>query len=183
MNPQGPSRTGASRLTEQSFAAMCDAALGRAYGLAGYLLGDATDAEDATQDAMDRAWRARGSLRDPEAFEGWLDRIVANVCRDRMRRRKHARIVDLEAGPEHEAADPFRAFLDRDELARALDALTPEQRIVVVLRFWRDLPLEQIAMRLDWPLGTVKSRLHHAMAAMRLRLERDARAELREVIQ
>jgi RNA polymerase sigma factor (sigma-70 family) len=160
---------------------MCDAALRRAYGLAGYLLGDAMDAEDATQDAMDRAWRARASLRDPDAFDGWLDRIVANVCRDRMRRRKLIRVVDLEAGIGGEGTDPFRAFLDRDELGRALDALTPEQRVVVVLRFWRDLTLEQIASRLDWPLGTVKSRLHHALAAMRLRLECDARSELREV--
>ena len=183
MNAPGPSRAAGSGLTDESFAALCDAALRRTYGLAGYLLGDATEAEDATQDAMDRAWRARGSLRDPAAFEGWLDRIVANVCRDRMRRRKLARMVDLETGPEHEAADPFRAFLDRDALGHALDALTPEQRIAVVLRFWRDLPLEEIATRLDWPLGTVESRLHHALAVMRVRLERDAGAELREMIQ
>ena len=182
MDLQASSRAGGSGLTDEAFEALCDRALRRAYGLAGYLLGDATEAEDATQHAMDRAWRARGSLRDPAAFEGWLDRIVANLCRDRMRRRKQPRIVDLGAGPEQAAADPFRAFLDRDDLGRALDSLTPEQRIVVVLRFWRDLPLEQIATRLDWPLGTVKSRLHHAVAAMRLRLERDARAGLREVI-
>ncbi len=174
MNAPGPSRFTGSRLTDEAFAAMCDAAMRRTYGLAGCVLGDVTEAEDATQDAMDRAWRARGSLRDAAAFEAWLDRIVANVCRDRMSRRKLARIVDLETGPEHEAVDPFRAFLDRDELGHALDALTPEQRIAVFLRFWRDLPLEQIAMRLDWPVGTVESRLHHALAAMRLRLERDA---------
>ena len=69
----------------------------------------------------------------------------------------------------------------RKRFSRALDSLTPEQRIVVVLRFWRDMPMQQIATRLDWPLGTVKSRLHHALAAMRLRLERDARVGLREV--
>jgi RNA polymerase sigma-70 factor (ECF subfamily) len=60
--------------------------------------------------------------------------------------------------------------------------LTPDQRVVVVLRFWRDLSLEQISERLGWPLGTVKSRLHDAMAAMRDRLERDAKHELREVV-
>ena len=181
MNLQASYRAGDLVLTDEEFEALCDRAIRRAYGLAGYLLGDATEAEDATQDAMNRAWRARGSLRDRAAFEGWLDRIVANVCRDRMRRRKQPQIVDLGAGPEQAATDPFRAFLDRDELGRALDSLTPEQRIVVVLRYWRDMPLQQIATQLDWPLGTVKSRLHHALAAMRLRLERDARAGLREV--
>ena len=81
-----------------------------------------------------------------------------------------------------EARDPFGDFLARAELEGALNALTPEQRVVVVLRFWRDLSLEQISERLGWPLGTVKSRLHHAMAAMRDRLERDAKHELREVV-
>lgn len=114
MNLQASCRAGDSMLTDEAFEALCDRALRPAYGLAGYLLGDATEAEDATQDAMDRAWRARGSLLDPTAFAGWLDRIVVNLCRDRMRRRQQARIVDLGPGPEQAAADPFRACLERD---------------------------------------------------------------------
>jgi RNA polymerase sigma factor (sigma-70 family) len=156
------------------FGALSDAALRRSYALAGYLLGNSMDAEDATQEAMARAWRARRSLRDPAVFDVWLDRILVNTCRDRMRRRRIVQIVDLEAGRELEGRDPFREFLVRDELGAVLDALTPDQRIVVVLRFWRDLSLDQISERLGWPLGTVKSRLHHAMAAMRDRLESDS---------
>jgi RNA polymerase sigma factor (sigma-70 family) len=165
-----------------AFAGLNDAAVRRAYALAGYLLGDSMEAEDATQETMARAWRARRSLRDPAAFEVWLDRILVNTCRDRLRRRRTIQMVDLEASREVEARDPFHDFLGRDELGSALDALTPDQRVVVVLRFWRDLSLEQISERLGWPLGTVKSRLHHAMAAMRGRLERDAKHELREVV-
>jgi len=71
--------------------------------------------------------------------------------------------------------DSFAAILARDSVGRALIALTPEQRTVVVLRFWRDLSLEEIAERLEWPLGTVKSRLHYALAALRQQLERDER--------
>ncbi len=164
------------------FVGLSDASIRRAYGLAGYLLGDSMDAEDATQETMARAWRARRSLRDPAAFDAWLDRILVNICRDRLRRRRAVRIVDLEQGTEMEGRDPFRDFLAHDELGAALDALTPDQRVVVVLRFWRDLSLEQISERLGWPLGTVKSRLHHAMAAMRDRLERDSKRELREVV-
>jgi RNA polymerase sigma-70 factor (ECF subfamily) len=165
-----------------AFARLSDAAVRRAHALAGYLLGDSMEAEDATQEAMARAWRARRSLRDPAAFDVWLDRILVNACRDRLRRRRVVRVVDLEASRELEARDPFRDFLARDELGSALDALTPDQRVVVVLRFWRDLSLEQISERLGWPLGTVKSRLHHAMAAMRDRLERDSKHALREVV-
>jgi RNA polymerase sigma-70 factor (ECF subfamily) len=170
-----------SKPTDAAFAALSDAALRRTYVLAGYLLGNASDAEDATQEAMARAWRARGTLRDTASFDAWLDRILVNTCRDRLRRRRVVQIVDLEASLEIEGHDPFRDFLARDELEAALEVLTADQRVVVVLRFWQDLSLEQISERLDWPLGTVKSRLHHAVAAMRKRLERDAGHEIREV--
>jgi RNA polymerase sigma-70 factor (ECF subfamily) len=160
---------------EEAFAGLRDRELDRCYSLAGYLLGDATEAQDATQEALARAWRARGTLRDLESFEGWLDRIVVNACMDRMRRRKVIRFVDLEAGAEVAGRDPFRDFLARDELGRALDVLTPEQRAAVVLRFWRDLPVDQIAVLMGCPPGTIKSRLHNALAALRGRLERDAR--------
>jgi RNA polymerase sigma-70 factor (ECF subfamily) len=159
---------------ETAFARLSEREIDRCYSLAGYLLGDAAEAQDATQEAMARAWRARGTLRDLEAFEGWLDRIVVNTCMDRMRRRKVIRFVELEAGSAVAGRDPFRDFLARDELGRALDVLTPEQRAVVVLRFWRDLTVEQIALRLGCPSGTVKSRLHNALAALRVRLEHDA---------
>lgn len=164
---------------DEVFAGQCDRAVGRAYGLAGYLLGDAAEAEDATQEAMGRAWRARGSLREQAAFGPWLDRIVVNVCRDTMRRHRIVRVVEVDLAEGVESGDPFREFLARDELGAALSRLTPDQRILVVLRFWRDLPLEQIADRLGWPLGTVKSRLHHALAALRDVLEREREAEVR----
>ncbi len=174
--PNGPDQSDAA------FAALCDSSLKRAYGLAGYVMGDPNEAEDVAQETMARAWQSRRSLRDPGAFDVWLDRILINICRDHLRRSKAIQIVDLEAGQQLEARNPFRDFLDREQLSSAFDALTPDQRILVVLRFWRDLSLEQIAERLGWPLGTVKSRLHHALTAMRGRLERDPEHELREVV-
>ena len=72
--------------------------------------------------------------------------------------------------------DPTRsAFIERDALLAGLARLTPDERIVVVMRFWADLPLDAIAERLDWPLGTVKSRLHRALVRLRGTLEHDAR--------
>ncbi len=165
--------------TDDELARLTESRLRRAYGLAGYILGDAREAEEAAQEAAARAWQARGKLRDLSTFDAWFERIVVNVCRDRMRRARVIRFVELEEGDSVTAGDPFRTFLAADELGRALEVLTPEQRIVVVLRFWRDLPLEAIAARLDWPVGTVKSRLHHALAALRTRLERDLEGGLR----
>ena len=156
-----------------SFARRSDAYLGRALGLACYILGDVDEAEDATQEAMTRAWKARRSLRQSEAFGRWIDRILVNTCRERMRRKRRLREVSLPDEGEHTAADRFATLLTRDSVGRALGSLTVDQRTVVVLRYWRDLPLDQIAERVGWPLGTVKSRLHNALEVLRERLERD----------
>jgi RNA polymerase sigma-70 factor (ECF subfamily) len=159
---------------DDAFARRSDAYLGQALGLAYYIVGDLHEAEDATQEAMARAWKSRRSLRAPEAFEAWLDRIVVNTCREKLRRKRAVTEVELPAdGGEPEAADRFSALFARDAVGRALAALTVDQRTVVVLRYWRDLSLDQIAQRLGWPIGTVKSRLHYGLAALRERLEQD----------
>jgi RNA polymerase sigma-70 factor (ECF subfamily) len=160
------------------FLRLADREIGRGYRTAGYVLGNAAEAEEATQDAIMRAWQAWATMRDPERFGPWFERILVNACLDRVRRRHGVRLVDLEHVPELRGADPFAAGLARDEIGRALDGLPAEQRAVVVLRFWRDLSLEDIADRLELPLGTVKSRLHYAMRAMRSTLERDREPEM-----
>ena len=160
---------------DDAFARRSDAYLGRALSLACYILGDECEAEDVTQEAMARAWKARRSLRRVESFDAWIDRIVVNTCRERLRHRRGLREVELSPDAESEALDGFGILLARDSIGRALVALTADQRTVVVLRYWRDLSLEQIADRLGWPLGTVKSRLHYALAALRERLERNDR--------
>jgi RNA polymerase sigma-70 factor (ECF subfamily) len=151
--------------------ALFDARLDRAVGLAGLVLGDRDEAEDAVQEAAVRAWRSAGDLRDPATMEAWFDRIVVNVCRDRLRRRRRVRFIPLEGAEPGQAGDPFAAAVDRDEVLRALDALDADQRVVVVLHYWGDLTLVAVAERTGWPLGTVKSRLHHALERMRRRLE------------
>lgn len=144
----------------------------RAYRLAGFILGDAREAEDATQDALARAWRQRRSLRNLAAAQAWFDRILVNGCRDRLRqRRTRVRWAEMDEGLPSPAADPFAALLARDAVLRATSGLPIDQRMVVVLRFWADLPVDAIAERLGVPAGTVKSRLHYAMRAMRIALE------------
>ena len=74
--------------------------LASAYRLAGYMLCDASAAEDAAQEAVLRAWRAYPTLRDHSQFGPWLQRIVANVCRDQRRRRRLVRFVPLDGAFE-----------------------------------------------------------------------------------
>ncbi len=157
----------------ERFLAVARPTLDRAYRLAGLLLANSHEAEDAVQDALVIAWQSFDNLREPGKFGAWFDRIVVNGCRDRLRRRGVVRFIPMSIDVDTPARDPFQAFVERDALLAGLDLLTPDERVVVVLRFWSDLSLDSIADRLDWPLGTVKSRLHRALGRLRETLDRD----------
>ncbi|MFI5258942.1 MAG: RNA polymerase sigma factor [Candidatus Limnocylindrales bacterium] len=160
--------------SEEAFAALTRRNVDSAYRLAWAILGDTGDADDATQDAFDRAWRARMSLRDPARFDAWFGRILVNVCRERLRQRTRSPIRQLDQTAEPAIADASQQTSNRDAISRALACLDADHRIVIVLRYWADLPVDEIAARLRVPSGTVKSRLHSALRSMRPRLE-DAR--------
>lgn len=164
----------ASESNDEAFAALTRRHLDSAYRLAWAILNDTGDADDATQDAFALAWRNRRSLRDPARFDAWFGRILVNVCRQllRQRSRQLTQPLDGEAGPV--VFDATRPTSERDAIARAMARLDADHRIVVILRYWADLTVDEIAARLDVPPGTVKSRLHYALRSMRPGLE-DAR--------
>ncbi len=165
---EGELEATAAGTTGQRFLRLAGAELDRAYRLAGLMLGDRHEAEDATQDALIRAWQSTGSLRDPAGFQAWFDRILVNICRDRLRRRRRIGFGPIDPeGTEADRTDPFRIVLDRDEVVRAMAGLNTDERLVVVLHYWADLTLDGVAERLGWPVGTVKSRLHHGLNEIR----------------
>lgn len=173
------SRAATATTRAEAFRTLADVHLTAAYRLARAILGDALEAEDATHDAFESAWKAWHTLRDPDRFEPWFDRILVNTCRNRLRRR---RLIGFVRDISDEIAvtdDPASATHDRDVIGRVLSSLNTDQRLVVALRFYRDLTVEEIAGRTGVPAGTVKSRLHHAVAALRAALSEQAREPLR----
>ena len=156
------------RERETAFAAFAERRLAEQYRLAAVILGDPGEAEDATHDAFELAWRRWDSLRDPERLDAWFGRILINVCRDRLRHRKRHAVTDLspEIAASIAAGDDLASSADRDEIGRAFSRLNPDQRVAIVLRFYTDLSVPQIAERVGAPEGTVKSRLHHALQVM-----------------
>ena len=142
-------------------------AIDAAYRYATLILGDRSEAEDATHDAALRAWRRFDELRDPTRFDAWFGRILVNACRDRLRaRRRTVRLIEPEAAGGA-AADPTDASARRQVLAEAIRTLSVDHREVVVLRFYADLTVDQIAERTGVGAGTVKSRLHYALRHLR----------------
>lgn len=161
----------AGESNDEAFAALTRRHVDSAFRLAWAILQDDVEADDATQDAFALAWRHRGSLRDPERFDAWFGRILINVCREQLRRRCRQKVRPIAETDESAVEDSSGDLSSRDVIERAIRHLDADHRIVVVLRYWADLPLETIADRLDLPLGTVKSRLHYALRSMRPRLE------------
>ncbi len=156
--------------SDELFRSNLESRLAAGYRLASVILGNPSDAEDATQDALERAWRSRNRLREPEHFDAWFQRIVVNACRDRLRRRRagpqFTPISEASSSRIH-AADPASGSAERAALSSALDQLNPDQRIVVAMRFFLDLEVDEIARRLGTRPGTVKSRLHRGLNQLR----------------
>ena len=163
---------------EEAFGALVRAVGDRCIFIAHRILRDADLAEDAVQAALVTVWRELPALRDLDRFEAWLHRILVNACYAEARRGRRfaTNVVLLETdGP---ATDEFLTVHDRDQLDRAFRRLTPEQRAILVFHHALGLTMPEVADHLGIPLGTAKSRLSYATAAVRAVLEADARSPL-----
>jgi RNA polymerase sigma-70 factor, ECF subfamily len=160
----------------EAFTLLDESRLLQSYRLATLILRDRDEAEDATQEAIVRAWSSWGTIRDRSRFDAWFDRILVNVCRNRLRHTRTIRMVALEYIHDIQTTDSHGTTIARLALEPAFARLNPDQRIIVVLRFWRDLSVDDIAERLGVPAGTVKSRLHYALKTLREAIEPSAEA-------
>ena len=157
----------------------------RIYALAYGILGREEDARDAAQETFIAAFRHLPNFRGEAKVSSWLHRIAVNQCITRQRRARVRGETSLEAEEEAAGGARFAApahtssparLTEADERAgavrRAVGALPPELRAVVVLKEFEDMTFQEIADALDVPLSTVKSRLYTALKQLRLRLGR-----------
>jgi RNA polymerase sigma-70 factor, ECF subfamily len=155
---------------------------GAVYRLALSILDDSDDADDATQEVFVAALRAIESFRGNASFKTWLFSITVNVCRTRLQRHKNrGRLEQIlqslfqlntkQAHPENEA---IQSESD-SKLWQAIHILDEKHRIPVILRYYHDLPVTEIAETLGVPVGTVHSRLNHARERLRALLKEEPR--------
>lgn len=130
-----------------------------AFRLAYAMLRHRDDAEDAVQEAAANAWRKRNTFRAGAELRPWFLAIVANECRMTVRRNR--RSAPVEAGSTAPASDEAAA------LRRALGRLDMRSRLALVLRYYLDLPFEEVARTLGITAGAARVRVHRALRKLR----------------
>lgn len=156
-----------------AFAALVTRHESRVFNVALRVLGDPDDAHDATQDTFLTVVRKLSQFRGDAAFTTWLHRVTVNACYDILRKRRRQPMLRLapegdepmsDIGPPVE--DHADAAVGSIDVARALQLIPEEYRMVLVLADVQDLPYEEISRVLDVPIGTVKSRAHRGRIAL-----------------
>jgi RNA polymerase sigma factor (sigma-70 family) len=150
---------------QQAFIRLVEPLLPAAYRLAVGMLRSETEAEDAVQEAMLKAWRSFGRFRRDSDLKPWLFTIVANECR-RQRRSRWWSVVKWPRGPE--LVRPSLVEPDTADLRTALYRLPHEQRLVLVLRYYLDLPFPEVGQALGISTKAAKSRTYRALERLRL---------------
>ncbi|MDI6828003.1 MAG: RNA polymerase sigma factor [Armatimonadota bacterium] len=156
----------------------------RIYNFAKQIVGHEEDAEDATQETFVRAWNALQQLKKSESFNVWIHRIALNVCRDFLKRRGKDSSKIIETNSNDEAGfsimqiagkepDPSSEFVTEEKkraVAKAIETLSPEHRLVIIMHHWEGMDIDSIAKVLGTRRGTVMSRLARAREALRRKL-------------
>lgn len=141
------------------------------YRLAVAMLADPDEARDAVQEAAVKAWRSLGRLRDPRQARSWYLSIVANQCRSTMRRHwwRLGRNELPAVGRAWREDDVVRTL----DIATAMRRLGPDDRAALQLRFYLDLPLEEVARTLGVSTSAARSRIYRAAARLGLELTQE----------
>ena len=149
---------------EAAFEALIGPLVEPALRLAYSMLSDRWEAEDATQEAITRAWRKLGQLRQGMPVRPWFLAIVINQCRNTRRTRwfKTARIAEVFQRPRGDHPD-----IERVDLARALARLPSQDRQALFLHFYLDLPVDEVAISLGISPSAAKGRIYRACHRLR----------------
>lgn len=148
---------------EQAFYTLVSEQKRKLYGIAYSYLHNEQDALEAVQETVCRAWIKCGKLKDPSSFTAWLIRILINYCVDEQKRRK--RVQPLLAEQDVRANEMISD--NKLDLEQAMERMKPKYRHVLMLKYYQDMTLTEIAKVLDKPEGTVKTWLHQGLNQLR----------------
>jgi RNA polymerase sigma-70 factor (ECF subfamily) len=162
----------------QSFERLVDRHKEKSIRLAFMMLKDYEDAKDVAQESFIKVYGALSNFKGDSKFTTWLYRVVANRCKDFMKKRKLPTTHDetiFETLPDERIQPMGEKIKMKAVLDGALDALGFQQRSVVILRYFQDLSVEETASVLNIKEGTVKATCHQALKLLKGILSESAR--------
>lgn len=171
-----------ARLVKQNdndaYRALFEAYYKRTYAVAYNILRHREVAEDITQDAFIKAFQSLHQLHDGTKFGAWLAVIASNLARNYLKREKRIYLTDEETFMPGESETDYTEeaalrHLETERVIRAIKTLPPEQYQVVVLQYYYELKIDEIAAMLELSPGTIKSRLFRARQRLAAELEPD----------
>ena len=160
----------AMRGDADAFTQLVRAAAPRLNGVANLILRDPERAKDAVQDAFIAAWKDMRALRDPDAWDAWLRRLTVRTCYRLARKDRRRTEVEVGVIPTYHSVripDASADVADREWVVTELGRLDIDQRSVIALHYYLDLPMREVAEILDIPFGTAASRLHRGLENLR----------------
>lgn len=139
------------------------------YRLAFSYVKNADDALDVVQESIYKAISTMDTLKNPDFIKTWFYRIIVNTSIDLLRKRKKIVVVDDEALSSYDlgTVDQYEDI----DLQKALENLPVQYRSIVVLRFFEDLKIEEIAVILDENVNTIKTRLYKSLKILRVQMK------------
>lgn len=147
------------------------------------ILDDPADAEDATQESLIAALKALKTYRQESSLQTWLFSIAMNVCRGQLRQRRRRARLAASAGPAPStgsSSNPEREMIESERsqaMWHAIQALDEKHRLTIVLRYYHELSVQEIAEVLQVPAGTVHSRLSIARNQLSAHLKHTPRTK------
>jgi RNA polymerase sigma-70 factor (ECF subfamily) len=153
-------------------AALYDAHAGPVWRYVVHLTGDRAGADDVVQETLLRAWRTPRILaQDPAMTRSWMFTVARHLVVDDVRSARRRREIVVDDVPDRAQDDATEALFEAILIEEALAALSADHRAVVIRAYFGGLTVAEMARELEIPEGTVKSRLHYALRALRLALQ------------
>lgn len=155
-------------LDENTFVELLRQCEGRLFRVGWAILGQESDAWDALQETVERAWRYRKDIKGgSNTFPSWIHRILINCCIRQIHNRNRVISMDLDNLPEPELISSVEENIEMLTVWDVVKSLDNPHRQVVALRYLGDMSIQEIADKLRIPVGTVKSRLNRAISKLR----------------
>lgn len=155
---------------DEAFFLLVSAEKERLYRIAYAYLKSEADALEALQETTCRAYAKLRKLKEPRYFQTWLIRILIHYCIDEQKRRRKALTISVRRDDSDAIAVPQAALDDKLELEHAIEKLDPRYQHVIILKYYQDMTLTEIARLLEKPEGTVKTWLNKALTQLRAQI-------------